>query len=336
MNVEALPYISILLAVRNEEKVLANCLDTLLSQEFPTDNYEILVGNDGSTDDTLHILEAYSKTHKNIKVLTIENRLSDLQGKANVLAHLALEAKGEIFLFTDADMSLPKSWIASMLSLVKENIGVVNGFSVPRPNGKVFSDFQSIDWLLAQKQLFLLERFGIPVTAMGNNLLVTRKAYKCVGGYEKIGFSITEDFHLFRQIISKGWGFRNAYNFDTSAYTLPETTISGLLSQRLRWMQGALSLPKTLLLPLIFNALFLPLLIVLFLFFPFIAAIAFFLRWSLVSLLVVKVSIETGHRTLLKWAGLYDFYNLCLSFMLLLLYPFNREINWKGRSFKKI
>lgn len=335
MSIDAYPFVSILLAVRNEEKVLANCLDTLLYQDLPTSNYEIIIGNDGSTDDTLNILEAYSKKYRNIKVFTIENRLNNLKGKANVLAHLAREAKGKTFLFTDADMSLPPSWITSMLSLVKESTGIANGFSVPRPNGKIFSDLQTIDWLMAQNQLSLLEKFSIPVTAMGNNLLVTRQAYNSVGGYEKIGFSVTEDFHLFRQIVNKGWSFRNAYNLNVPAYTLPETSISALLSQRLRWMQGALSLPKTLLLPLIFNALYLPLLIVLFLFSPFIAVMAFFIRWSIVSLSVVKVSIETGHKTLLKWAGLYDIYNLCLSFVLLLMYPFKKEINWKGRSFKK-
>jgi len=329
------PFVSILLAVRNEEKVIADCLKSLVEQDYPVSSYEILVGNDASTDGTQTITEAFSDKFNPIKVYSIDDTLNGLKGKANALAQLAKIAKGDIFLFTDADMSHPKNWISSMFGLMHKDVSVLNGYTVPKYNDGLLSMFQAIDWLFAQKQLAFLEKIKIPITAMGNNFMVPKAAYQNVGGYETIGFSITEDFKLFRAIVSKGGVFRNAYNLTEPSYTLPENRFSDLLSQRIRWMQGALSLPKVLLLPMILNALTLPLVTGLFLAFPLYAIIYFLVRWTLVTVGVVLICVETNHKRLLQGAIFYDFYNLCSLFLLLLIYPFKKSIHWKGREFEK-
>jgi len=329
-----LPFVSILLAVRNEEKVLANCLNSLSIQNYPLTHYEILVGDDQSTDGTWAILKAFTEQNAIIKPIKIASNFNGLKGKSNVLAQLAQKAKGNIFLFTDADMELPNNWIQTMLSVLQENIGIVNGYTIPKPLG-IIGKLQTLDWLIAQKQLKVFETFDIPVTAMGNNMLITKDAYQSVGGYEGIGFSVTEDFQIFTQIVAQSWNFTNAYNTLPPAYTLPERNLSDLITQRLRWMQGALQLPFKLKILLFLNGLFLPLCIILCLFAPFVAITFFILRWITIVLITLTIVLETKQPKLLKCIWFYDFYNLLLSFVLLVVYPFINTIHWKGRKYTK-
>lgn len=332
MEKEKHPFISVLLAVRNEEAVIERCLDSLVKQDYPADNFEILIGNDQSWDGTGEIISKYEKKHENIKQYFIEKKLNDLDGKANVLAVLAQQAKGDFFLFTDADMLMPQSWITSMLVYCDINTGIVNGYTIPKVTG-VFSGLQATDWLLAQKQIQLLKKWEVPVTAMGNNMFLKKEAYLSTGGYENMGYSITEDFQLFKEIITQGWNFETVFNRTDAAITLPEKKLSGLLSQRLRWMTGAFNLPLKLLLPLLLQAIALPIIIVLFLFSPVLGVLIFLSHWLILTAFLFLTILETKQYLLLRYFLFYDLYNLILSSMLLVMYILKVKIIWKDRNY---
>src|SRR5690349_11432189 len=95
------PFISILLAARNEEKNIINCLENLGKLNYSSDRYEVLIGNDQSEDETETLIENFIKDKSNFKLLNIKENLGMAKGKANVLAHLAKQAKGEYFFITD-------------------------------------------------------------------------------------------------------------------------------------------------------------------------------------------------------------------------------------------
>lgn len=88
--------VSIVVPVFNAEKHVSTCLDSILSQTLH--NFEIICINDGSTDNSLNILEYYAKEDKRIKILTQEN---SGPGKARNLG--IANAKGSLITFIDAD-----------------------------------------------------------------------------------------------------------------------------------------------------------------------------------------------------------------------------------------
>jgi len=101
------PSISVIISAYNEEKHLAACLDSLLGQDYPGASMEILVGSDGSTDETNTILSKYSEAHPKIKKFLFDSR----RGKMKVLNDLIGKSDGEILFFVDADMMLsPRSF----------------------------------------------------------------------------------------------------------------------------------------------------------------------------------------------------------------------------------
>ena len=83
---------SIIIPIYNASKYLRNTLDSILKQEYK--NYEVILVNDGSTDDSLDICNEYKEKNKNFKVITIENSLfcssfktMDRQFRINELLH---------------------------------------------------------------------------------------------------------------------------------------------------------------------------------------------------------------------------------------------------------
>ena len=91
-----MPKISIILPVYNVERYLEACLNSIAAQSFT--DWECICVNDGSTDGSINILEAYSTQDKRIKVLNQIN-----SGPAVARSHGIREASGEFLLFQDAD-----------------------------------------------------------------------------------------------------------------------------------------------------------------------------------------------------------------------------------------
>lgn len=174
----------------------------------------------------------------------------------------------------------------------------------------------------------------IPVTAMGNNMLVTRQAYQATGGYENIPFSITEDYALFHNIVTRGFDFKHLLHKDILAYSQPVHSFIDLLRQRKRWMAGAVQLPLYVQCLFLFQALLLPL--------------AFALLWFApqVSLLIFagKLITDMGyliwllHRIkelpLIRYVLVFEIY-VSIFFIATLLYYFKPgKVQWKGREYE--
>lgn len=91
-------WLSFIVPVYNAEKYLAECINSLLDQDFPLDEYEILLMNDGSTDNSLSIAENYAKQYKNIRVFTHVN-----MGVSYTRNEGLKKAEGEYIWFIDND-----------------------------------------------------------------------------------------------------------------------------------------------------------------------------------------------------------------------------------------
>lgn len=110
---------SVIIPVYNTAKYLPKCFDSVLSQSF--DDYEIIVVNDGSTDNSLKIIEKYEKRYKNIiKVVTIKNQGLSVARNTGVK-----NAKGEYLLFLDSDDYIEKNLLKKLNSITNESVDLV-------------------------------------------------------------------------------------------------------------------------------------------------------------------------------------------------------------------
>lgn len=90
--------VSVIMPVYNVEKYLVRCMKSVTRQTFPTDRYEVICVNDGSTDNSLEILERYAEQFPNIKIINQKN-----SGPAAARNRGIKEAQGKYVLFIDSD-----------------------------------------------------------------------------------------------------------------------------------------------------------------------------------------------------------------------------------------
>ncbi len=108
-------FLSFIIPVFNAEMYLAECLNSLLAQDIPQEDYEILCVNDGSTDHSAEILEAYEATCPNLHVITQENA-----GVVTARNAGLSQAQGEFIWFVDSDDLVLENVLGKLRSLTCE------------------------------------------------------------------------------------------------------------------------------------------------------------------------------------------------------------------------
>ena len=329
------PKITIWIAARNEEANILNCLKSIEELNYPKESLQVLIGNDNSTDNTFLVISEFVKYKSNFQLININKVINSQRGKANVLANLYEYSTGEYFLICDADVQVNPNWVKGMISnfekdlLMGHQIGItsIKGFST-------WHYFQAIDWLHALTLLKIAAELRIPLTGLGNNSAVSRKAYEATGGYAKIPFSITEDFALFHEVVKKGFGFKNTINHEVFNQTLPITTLKEFLHQRKRWMVGALQCPWWIVGLLFLQALFFPILLIIGIVFSWkLALIIWFIKWLNQTLTVLPTIIKLKEFHLIKHLLLYEFYANWWQMTMIFFYYSPVKVVWKGRIY---
>ncbi len=238
------PRISILVAARNEADNIMRCLESLNKLEYDEGQIEIIIGNDMSKDYTQMLTENFIRNKAKFKLINLTGiEYPQTKGKARVLAALAAESTGEYLLVTDADIAVGPLWAKALVSQMVHNKCSIAGGTTNIKGDSLFSKFQHVDWLYFMGIINTFASINKPLTVVGNNMAFSRQAYLETGGYEKIPFSITEDYALFKVMTKNGHKISQGMNAETMVYSQPIATLKGVLKQRKRWLVGGLDLP---------------------------------------------------------------------------------------------
>lgn len=329
-----LPRVSILIAARNEEAAIGRCLNAIRTLNYPPELVEVLLGDDGSTDQTRARAEAVMQGYGGLfRCISITDTLGAARGKANVLAHLARAATTNFFFITDADIAVPCTWLPGMLAYARPGVGTVTGLTIVR-GPRLFDRLQGLDWLLSLSLVQVVTDLGKPVTAMGNNMLVTREAYEATGGYEALPFSVTEDFELFKAVLKRGFGFCNVFRPEILAFSLPIATPLGLLHQRRRWLRGVEALPWGLKLGLlIYGNFYLGTLALALVAGPGPALAVLGGKMLTQGVLATIIFRRVGLRAPLELLPAFELYTVWLTVSLIGFRLLGRRFDWKGRMY---
>ena len=196
---EPAPLVSILIPARDEEANIEACLESLRKQDYP--NFEILVLDDNSSDNTANIVERISAKDSRIQQIRGEPLPEGWAGKPFACYQLAKEARGSWLLFTDADTTHAPHMIRSVLALaLRLKASLLSGF--PRQLATSLAQKIAIPVLyfiiLSWLPLWWLQRSKKPKPslAIGQLLLFPREEYWRIGGHEAVKSRILEDVWL--------------------------------------------------------------------------------------------------------------------------------------------
>lgn len=323
--------VSIIVAARNEARYIKRCLESLNHLDYPKEFLEIIVVDDRSEDNTRQIIIDYIKDKPQFKYLRNENSQWKLSGKASAISKAINNSQGEILFVTDADCVVTENWITKTVGYFDHDVGMVAGFALLNNDNHVFSKLQAMDWVYLLSVAAGALGLGIPLSCIGNNFAIRRSVYDEVGGYEGVGFSLTEDFALLHAVAFRtGWQIRFPVDRECLVFSKGVDTLHDFFAQRKRWALGGKSVHwfgKLLIFASVITHCFLFML----LFIKFVPALI-----GLISVLSADYWLicSTANKLRLKGLNFYlipykffsFFYMIILAFILL----FDRNVVWKG------
>jgi cellulose synthase/poly-beta-1,6-N-acetylglucosamine synthase-like glycosyltransferase len=333
LDTSLLPSVTVIVAARNEENNIGQCIESLLRLNYPADKLQIMLVNDRSTDRTKDIILGYTEKHNRLKYLETIDSPGKLKGKPKALSQAIDKANGELIFTTDADSRVNPDWINEMVQHYGSDTGVASSYTIIEPRN-VFWGMQSYDWLYLLSLASGSDGINNPLSCVGNNMSYRKKAYDEVGGYENIKFSVTEDFILLQSIKKHGkWKTKFPADRSTLNYTLPCINLKELYRQKKRWGRGGLdsnwlgyfagvmgwSISTAIMIGWLFVSLKLFLLVVL---------------CKLIADLILTLPVIIKFRVykLILYFIPFEIYFIIYAFSLLFIEVFDRKVIWKDRQ----
>lgn len=335
------PYISVIVAARNEEKHIDECLQSLIMQDYSKDLMEIIIVDDHSTDATVKRCRILKNLYKDINIRLLFNKDINREGKKEAIRYGVEQASGNIILTTDADCKMLPLWAVSMTSCMqKNNYKLVCGPVTYYKEKGLFSKFESLDFLSMIVSGAGAISLHAPFMANAANMAFEKETYlNLYKAHDNSRRASGDDvflLHKIKQADSRSVGFIKSK--DALIYTYGTNKIGKFFSQRLRWAAKSKSYKD-------FHAQAFTLIVFLFNFSIVLSACYLFFNPGFVyfftALYITKMGIDfpllygitrfTGQTHLLKhyvWVQLlYPFYITTAGIWAL----FIRKINWKGR-----
>lgn len=235
-----LPSVTVVLPAHNEQERLPATLSSLSRQEY-SGELEFVIVDDRSRDATPAIIDSFARQDKRFRRLTVKEASRRYSPKVNAVHHGIMASDGEIIITTDADCEYPEGWVTELVSHFADDVVMVAGYVettrvwLARSFVQVF---ETVDWLSLILTSRSLTRYGWKFASSANNQAYTRKAFEAAGGFGASGRAPSGDEDLLTQRLGRLEGSRIVFASSPASRVLtrPVDSLSGLLSQRRRWV----------------------------------------------------------------------------------------------------
>lgn len=231
------PLVSVLVPAWNEEVGILSTIESLTNNTYP--HIQIVVVNDGSTDNTEKIVKGFMKRNAAMLKKSGKSVLYDYKGnggKGEALNHAIKKSTGEIIVTIDADSIADKNMIANIVRYFgDDSVDAVVG------NVKVAGELGFLNLLQRLEYLFGFYHKRAH-SFMGAEYIYggACAAFRRTSVFDRIGHfdtsSITEDIEM--SLRTRYHGHTAVYADDAICYTEGASTLIGLVKQRLRWKKG--------------------------------------------------------------------------------------------------
>ena len=234
--------VSVIIAAHNEAENLPDLLKSLQKQEYT--NFEVIIVNDRSKDETAKILADAEKQWNRLKVIHISEVPQNMNPKKFALQSAINIARGEVLLLTDADcVPCSTKWIGKIVSHYRNETEIVLGFSDYRTEKTFLNKFIRWETFYTAVQYFSLAFIGFPYMGVGRNLSYKKSLFKNKDGFKGISHITGGDDDL---LIGK-WATRQntglAFAFETQTLSEPEKSISSWFKQKHRHLSVGVHYP---------------------------------------------------------------------------------------------
>jgi biofilm PGA synthesis N-glycosyltransferase PgaC len=226
------PLVTIVVPCHNEGRDIEDTVEYLLASTYP--NFDILLVNDGSGDETRHILDRLAAGHSKVRVIHFAHN----QGKAVALNTASLMTPAQFLCCIDADALLdPEALTWLMVHFLNPRVGAVTGNPRVRNRSTLLGrlqvgEYSSIVGLIKRAQ----RTYGRIFTVSGVVACFRKAALHDVGYWSPD--MLTEDIDISWKLQIRHWDVR--FEPKAQCWILAPETLRGLWQQRLRWSTGGI------------------------------------------------------------------------------------------------
>ncbi len=204
--------VSIIVPVRNEERNMARLLEAITRLDYPKERLEVLIVNDGSTDNTAEIVRQYATAHHHIRLLDAPPLRNGWSGKSNACQFGAVASSGEWLIFLDADTFVePPALCAAISYAASEELALLS--LIP------FQIIASVEERMVLPAVFVCLASAVDFgrvnnpdaadsVANGQFMLFSRTGYERIGGHRSVIEELSDDLALARRAKRLGMNFR--------------------------------------------------------------------------------------------------------------------------------
>jgi len=233
---EKLPTVTILVPVKNEEKVVGRLLKALVNMDYPSRKIEIIVVEDGSVDKTIGICRKHARRYpESIKFI----HQSKSNGKASALNYALKYARGEIVAVFDADnVPEPDALLKAVGYFENPSIAAVQGTPC-----SINADVNMLTKFISYEEAVRFQAYfrgkdvlNLFVHLNGSCQFIRRDVLEEIGGWDEEALS--EDMEMSAMLTKKGYNVKYAH--DVRSWQENPENLTQLVKQRTRWFRGCM------------------------------------------------------------------------------------------------
>lgn len=231
--------ISILICAKNEAKNLERFLPYILEQKYP--DFEVILINDASKDNTLEVMKSFKAKHDNVKIVDVKP-IEVFWGSKKYALTLGIKAASNNFLlFTDADCKpLSKYWIKEMSSCFTNSKTLVLGYGAyKKQRYSLINTLIRFETLMTAIQYFSYAKTGIPYMGVGRNLAYRKETFFNASGFMNHMNIRSGDDDLFVNQVANSKNTAICFTKNSITESLPEPTFKAWFNQKKRHVSTA-------------------------------------------------------------------------------------------------
>lgn len=244
--------ITVIIAARNEEGSILQCLDGIAGQDFPQEKTEVIVVNDHSLDKTAEVAEAFLKSHfKNYRLIQLTG--TDKGKKTAINRGIEASTFG-IIVTCDADTyNHGRNWLRSIsYNFERNNCDILLSPVLIYCDNSFTAAFQALENLAINFLGQAMARKGLPIVCSGANLAYKKECYLTLQPYKNnLEIASGDDMFLLKAAYKSGMNVSPNLLEGSIIYTYFEAG-GRSITQRLRWASKSLKIATT---PILFTGL---------------------------------------------------------------------------------
>lgn len=231
--------ISIVIAAKNEEKIIHSLIQSLRGINFPHEDFEVILVDDNSTDETTSYIKEQVEGLNNFSIVRATNKT--LPAKKGALQIGIDKAKHPYIMITDADCIIEPNWLNAFVKKFVNGFDFVFGIAPLINNGKFTGELASFENLRSTILTFSAAALNFPYSAAARNFGFKKKSFENIAGYSGTTETLSgDDDLLLREALKKKMKIGTVSDKDSFVFSKAKENFSEYIKQKSRHTETSL------------------------------------------------------------------------------------------------